>query len=103
MEIMAVSAPFLTVYAPNHDPSLRTIDLRAWGVTKLGPDYVKVWMNAAVRAEPKRPRKRKPKPDERDCQRCGLRLVQRWSNKSERWHYVCPECGFDKGPAEAVA
>jgi len=95
LQVMGISAPFLAVFAAREQPPLRSIDLRAWGVSKLDPAYVAAWLGAKEPPPAKKRRRKKPKADAGLCQRCGLRLVQKL--RGEAWHYVCPECGEDRG------
>ncbi len=107
-KVVAFSAPFVAL---ERRERVVTVDIRAIGLTKLSPKYIRTMrdIDAAPSDQSRRTsgrkRKRREKRDPRDCPRCGQRMVQRIPNGSAKrqWHRVCPDCGYDQGPVEQGA
>lgn len=97
-KVVAISAPFLVC---QRNGMTITLDVRAIGVTKCLPAYVKALecINIGEQEQAKPRRKKKPKRDPRDCPRCGQRMIERMSGARE-WHVICRDCGYDQGPVE---
>lgn len=103
LRILAISLPFI---ACTDEEMCCSIDLRAWGVQRMTPEYYMAVRAFKQAREDCRDCQDEEKPEEWDdlCKRCGDRLVQRVILKPEgsEWHYYCRQCEFDGGPVEAA-
>jgi predicted RNA-binding Zn-ribbon protein involved in translation (DUF1610 family) len=96
--ILAVSLPFIAVRMFDRSFSL---DLRAVDVKKLDAKYVAAVLKAhgdnvrIVRGEP-RIVTAKRVPDERDCPKCGERMVRRRTAGHPTWMLACKTCGYER-------
>lgn len=92
LRIIAVSLPFVCATDGHHNIS---IDTRTHGFVRLRPSYVR-----AMKARPKpvivqKPRKKKRKPDPRQCPQCGNRCVEFLAEPGVGvWKLLCKQCGW---------
>lgn len=107
-EIVAISPPFIAVM-PHGDFGVRSLDARRWDVQRVDKRYVEAYRKRAegpmatpARRRQARRKKKREKPDLRDCPRCGERCVQRHHTPSNSWHLVCQQCGLDRGDVAAI-
>jgi hypothetical protein len=98
LRILAVSLPFVAV---DRGGSVQSIDIRKFTVQELNRQYVNVAAEFMPAIKVKRKRRRKEKPDDRQCQRCGARIIQRRMISADpakqSWFYVCSGCGREQG------
>lgn len=98
VKIITISLPFLAVEDKNGRVS--SIDVREWGVQRVSRQYAEAFDQpepTSKRTSFTKRRKKKSKPDPRDCPRCGERMIQRMiAGTSRGFVVVCPCCGFEK-------
>jgi hypothetical protein len=95
MRVEEISLPFLCV---TDGRQTLAVDVRRWCVQKVTKRYaLMMWKGP----DEKKKRKRKPKPDARDCPRCGTRMIEALMFEAEGrgWRLICRGCNHDAGPA----
>ena|SRR3990167_4651778 len=101
-KIVALSLPFVCL---DDGRSRCSIDLRLWSLRKVSARYARAFYELVTQRERedkpasifRKSRKKKPKPDPRDCPRCGSpHTVQRLKVVGQgNWRRHCKACGWN--------
>ena len=99
LQVIAVDLPFISI--TDVRGRVGALDFREVEIRKVTTHYADSFYTAVhtnrnefAVATQKRPRKKKEKPDPRNCPNCGTRRVERLVGNGQ-WSVVCPNCGKD--------
>lgn len=97
-QVVAISLPFVAL---TDGARVGTIDVRDIDLQRVTEQYAKAVLSSGA-VPVKVRRRRRGKPDPSLCPRCGDRLQQFMSKRTEfKFRVRCPSCGWDGGPVLA--